>query len=312
MFRSERPQKGRTRQFHQIGVEVFGSKSPYADAEVIMQLSKMLGLFGLNNFVIKLNSIGCKTDKENFASELKKYLKDKQSRLCDNCRSRINTNVLRVLDCKVDTCIQVLGNAPNILDTLCGQCKDHYDEVKDILSKLGIKFEEAKNLVRGLDYYTGTVFEITHPALGAQDAIGAGGRYDNLVKDMGGPDIGAIGYALGMERILIALKKEIPLSERVNIVFIASLCDAAKIQSMQIAEKIRSWPHSCIVISDIKEASLKSQLRQADKSKAKFVIIIGEDEVIKGVITLKDMTKKEQLSGKPEVVLDELKRRLSC
>ncbi|MCK4463192.1 MAG: histidine--tRNA ligase, partial [Candidatus Omnitrophica bacterium] len=301
-----------TRQFHQIGVEVFGAGSPYADVEVIMQLSKMLEYFGLKDFTIKLNSLGCKADKTKFTGELRKYLKDKQNMLCIDCKAKMKRNVLRVLDCKVDSCIQLVRNAPNVLDSLCASCTDHFDKVRKGLGDMKIGFKKVKNLVRGLDYYTGTVFEVTHPALGAQDAIGAGGRYDNLVKDFGGPDIGAIGYALGMERIILALReKEIPSESRV-VIYVSTLGGKAKIEGLKIANEVRKELQSLVLLTDIKESSLKSQLRAADKSNAKFVLILGEDEISKGLIVLRNMTTKEQVEVKRENVTEELKRRIEC
>jgi len=306
MFRSERPQKGRQRQFHQIGVEAFGSNSPHADAEVIMQLDNMLKSLGLRNYTIDLNSLGCRKDKIKFADELKSYLKDKQNRLCDDCKVRVKKNILRVLDCKKDVCIQVLKNAPNVLSSLCDSCKNSYEKLKACLSSLGIDFKEKKNLVRGLDYYTGTVFEITHASLGSQDAIGAGGRYDDLVKDFGGIDTGAVGYALGMERIIIALgKKEISVKK---VLYLATLGDKAKVEGFRIAGKIRSAIPHLTVMTDIKEASLKSQLRFADKSGAKFVLILGDNEISKGIVILRDMSSQKQIEVSIEGVIEELRK----
>ena len=314
MFRAERPQKGRSRQFHQIGVEVIGTPSPLADVEVLSQIHGMLKIFGLDGCVIKLNSLGCRADKAAFADNLKKYLGDKGSLLCDDCRNRIDKNALRVLDCKNESCAQVVRGAPNILDNLCGPCKSHFDKVKETLRSLGIPFEETKNLVRGLDYYTATVFEITHPALGGQDAIGAGGRYDNLVKDMGGPDAGAVGYALGIERILIALKaRGHAAAQEKKVVYIATLGDAAKIEGMKIAGKLKvSVPvPGLVILTDIGEASLKSQMRSADKNGAAFVIILGEDELKEGTVAIKDMKGKGPQESIPiDAVPEELRRRL--
>jgi len=174
MFRAERPQKGRLRQFYQIGVEVIGSSSPMADVEVITRLDAMLRSFGLDDFTIKINSLGCRDDKSRFAGNLKDYLSGKESSLCDDCKARIGKNVLRVLDCKNESCVEVVRASPNTADSLCGGCRGHFEEVKSALKSLGVDFTVAGNLVRGLDYYTATVFEVTHPALGGQDAIGAG------------------------------------------------------------------------------------------------------------------------------------------
>jgi len=311
MFRAERPQKGRSRQFHQIGVEVFGADSSYADVEVIMQATSLLKLFGLSGFTIKLNSLGCKKDKDAFADKLKRFLEDKKNRLCADCKERIKKNALRVLDCKEESCMQVVREAPNILESLCDPCKDHFDKVKRCLESVKVEFKETKNLVRGLDYYTGTVFEITHTALGGQDAIGAGGRYDNLAKDLGGPSVGAVGYALGIERIIIALKKELPASK--NVVYIATLGDAAKINGVQLAEKIRrdAGLQGVIVLTDITESSLKSQMRSADKNNAKVVLILGDEELKQNKVVIKDMVgAKEQVCVGLDSAIDELRKRL--
>ncbi len=296
MFRAERPQKGRLRQFHQIGTEVIGTSSPFADAELIQQLSVMLGEFGLNGVTIKLNSLGCRADKERFAEETRKYLSGRKESLCEDCRARLDKNVLRILDCKKEGCAAAREGAPDILDFQCEGCVKHYSSVKSTLDSLGVNYSETRNLVRGLDYYTRTVFEVTHPGLGAQDAIGAGGRYDNLVRELGGPDIGAVGYALGMERILIALgESKADICPRVAI---ATLGDAAKIKGLILADKLRK-SSGLAVFTDIKDASLKSQLRSFDKIGASIVIVIGEDELKEGVYTVKDM------AGNTQTKLDE-------
>jgi len=310
MFRSERPQKGRSRQFHQIGVEAFGTHSAYADAEVIMQLSKMLEIFGLKNFTIKLNTLGCKNDKDKFAKKLQKFLEDKKKHLCKDCRERLTKNTLRVLDCKNDSCKQVVREAPDMSDSLCAACGEHFEKLKNILKKLNVRFEEDKSIVRGLDYYTGTVFEVTHPDLGAQDAIGAGGRYDSLVRDLGGSSTGAVGYALGTERMILALRQEIPRLKAFIVICVATLGDQAKLKGIQIAEEIRMALPGFFVFTDIKEASLKSQMRAADRNKADFAIIIGEDELKAGKVTFRDMAKKEQVSVGTGDILAEIKKRI--
>ncbi|MFH1190358.1 MAG: histidine--tRNA ligase [Candidatus Omnitrophota bacterium] len=295
MFRAERPQKGRLRQFFQIGAEVIGSVSPYADIEVIAQVDSLMSAFGIKDHKIKVNTLGCKADKDKFAKGLKEYLEDKRSQLCDDCKARMDKNVLRILDCKSEACRAIVAGAPNVLDSLCGDCSSHFGKVKSGIGSLGIRFEEAKNLVRGLDYYTGTVFELSHPALGGQDAIGAGGRYDNLVKDMGGAGVGAVGYALGIERMIIALKCEGAAPKEGDVVYIATIGDAGKREGMKIAREIRGRAvrADLAVLTDIGEASLKSQLRSADKGKAKIVVIIGEDELKQGKAAIKDMSGKE-------------------
>ena len=308
MFRSERPQKGRTRQFHQIGAELMGSSSPYADAEIIMQMDNLLKELGLKDFTIKLNSLGCKKDKEKFTNGLKKYLEDKESRLCDDCKVRIKKNPLRVLDCKKDTCIQVLSQAPNITEDLCEACNAHYQKIKSVLSGIGINYKETPKLVRGLDYYTGTVFEVTHPLLGGQDAMGAGGRYDNLIKDLGGQSIGATGYALGIERIMIALGGKVSIKEKKDTVYIATLGDDPKIEGIKIANNLRE--KGLNVLTDTRDSSLKAQMRNADKNNARFAIILGEDELKKGSLVLRDMSTKAQEAIKIESVYDELEKKV--
>jgi len=314
MFRSERPQKGRSRQFHQIGVEVIGARSPLADAQVIMQVSKMLEHFKLKGFTVKLNSLGCKADKEKFARKLKIYLEDKTKMLCGDCKERMKKNVLRVLDCKNESCVQVVRGAPRVSESLCSPCSGHFEKVKATLKAMKIEFKETENLVRGLDYYTGCVFEITHPALGGQDAIGAGGRYDNLVKDFGGPDTGAIGYALGMERIIIALKEMATIPSRATI-YVATTGEEAGLKGELLAENIRhdlgrKQNLSIRVITDTKGASLKSQMRSADRKGAGIVVILGEDEMRSGKVTIKDMAKGEQITFAEQSLIEEIKKRI--
>ena len=308
MFRSERPQKGRSRQFHQIGVEVFGTYSPYADSEVIIQMDNMLKSFGLQDFTIKINSLGSVEDKNKFSSNLKKYLKEKESMLCSDCKKRTKNNPLRVLDCKVESCKTALKGSPSITDSLSENSKKHYEKVKSVLDKMNIKYKEEKNLVRGLDYYTGTVFEVIHPALGAQDAIGAGGRYDNLVKDFGGRESGAVGYALGIERIILALGDKAPKVKRT--MFIATMGDAAKLLGIKLSSSIREKLPQFTVLTDLQEASLKSQMRNADKNNAEFVLIIGDDELKEERITLRNMKTKEQLSVSLESAAEEIKKKV--
>lgn len=312
MFRSERPQKGRSRQFHQIGVEVIGSNSVFADVEVIAALHDMLKAFGLSDFRIRLNSLGCKADKAAFGEALRNYLDGKRTMLCDDCKARIDKNVLRVLDCKNEACQAVVRGSPDASGNLCGDCKRDFDRLKEALKALHIPFEESKNLVRGLDYYTGTVFEVSHPALGAQDAIAAGGRYDNLVRDMGGPDVGAVGYALGVERVVLALKSRPTTPKPSDIVYVATMDDSSKLEGMRLAAIIRRELPGVTVLTDISEASLKSQMRNADKKMAKAVLILGEEEVKSGKVTVKAMDKDaSQVCVERSGVIDEL-RRILC
>ena len=312
MFRAERPQKGRFRQFHQIGAEIIGSRDIQFDFELIMQLDRMLKEFGLKEFKFKINSLGCSKDKEVFSKKLHDYLKDEAARLCDDCKARLEKNVLRVLDCKNESCKTVLRSAPGVRESLCGDCASNFTTFEAMLKSDGISFEVAPNLVRGLDYYTGIVFEIIHPGLGSQDAIGAGGRYDNLVKDMGGPDVGAVGYAIGVERVMLALGDGIKLSEP-KTVFFAALDKNARIKAYRLAEDLRKDCNDSFRLNVIAltggagGASLKSQMRNADRHGAKVVVIIGEDELKKGEAVLRNMTTKEQISVKFEDTVKQVK-----
>ena len=206
MFRLERPQKGRLRQFHHIGCEVIGSTEPNSDVEVVSLADTLLRSYDISGYKIKLNTLGCSKDKAELSSYIAESLKKKASKLCDDCKIRIEKNPLRILDCKNETCREVVSSL-NISDShICPECKSHFAKVREGLDTLGIKYEITSLLVRGLDYYTGTVFEITHPELGAQDAIGAGGRYNNLVEELGGAKTGAVGFAFGVERLILTIK----------------------------------------------------------------------------------------------------------
>lgn len=313
MFRAERPQKGRLRQFHQIGAEIIGSRDIQFDFELIMQLDRMLKEFGLKDFTFKINSLGCAEDKNKFSKKLQDYLKDEVARLCDDCKTRLEKNVLRVLDCKSEGCKAVIKGAPKMQESLCKDCVLNFATFEAMLQSDGIPFETASNLVRGLDYYTGIVFEVTHPKLGSQDAIGAGGRYDNLVKDMGGPDVGAMGYAIGIERVILALGDDIKLLKP-DVVFFATLNKDARMKACQIAEEIRKEYNDLYktniitLIGGAGSASLKSQMRSADRNGARVVIIIGEDEIKKGEAVLRDMESKKQESVKFSDIARRIKR----
>ncbi|MDP2912991.1 MAG: histidine--tRNA ligase [Candidatus Omnitrophota bacterium] len=312
MFRSERPQKGRSRQFHQIGAEIIGSSEPQMDAEIIARLSDLLKLFGLEAFQIKLNSLGCKDDKDKFSGKLKNYLKGKKNKLCADCNNRLEKNCLRVLDCKNEECVKIVKDSPDIADNLCGRCGEHFGKVKMMLeSYFGVQFVESKKMVRGLDYYTGTVFEVTHPDLGGQDALGGGGRYDNLVKEFGGPNVGAVGFAIGIERVFIALGDKKDLFGSPGLVYIATLGGDAKIKGRKLAEELRlrwnGFPPpdgrlynlNVVTLLDWTDASLRSQMRSADRNGARVVIILGDDEIKQNKAAIKDMENKE-----PQFLID--------
>lgn len=301
MFRSERPQKGRSRQFHQVGVEAIGSPHPYVDAGLIRMMSKLFRELHLSDFKIKLCSLGCTKDKQKLAKELRAYLLPEKNRLCEDCRVRLQRNVLRTLDCKVESCRSILRNSPKAKDFLCTDCNTHYDKVKELLTKHSpVDFVEDVNMVRGLDYYTKTVFEVTHPALGAQDAIAAGGRYDNLIEDFGGKKTPAIGFAIGIERLLMALPAEIKEKEKKGKrleLYVVTTGRVVYDEAEKAIESLRDEDIFCEISFD-PDKSLKSQMNQANKKNAKFVAIFGEEELKGGEVVLRNMDTSEQRNVK--------------
>lgn len=310
MFRRERPQAGRQRQFHQIGVEVLGGSDPQLDAELLSLTVQFFEAISLNDIEIKLNNVGCNQCRPKYIGALKEYLKSRLAKLCEDCHVRFEKNILRILDCKNKDCRPVIDKAPVILDSICPDlCGRHYEVVKNRLKLLGITFTEDPHMVRGLDYYTRTVFEIVHPALGAQDAIGAGGRYDNLIGDLGGPkELGATGFAFGMERILMALtKKNVTLKEKsLNPdIFLVSLGEDASKQNFKLLYDLRC--RGITAEMDMTGRSVKAQMRSANKSNARFTLIRGEDEIKSGKVTLKNMKEGTEESLDPDKVINILK-----
>ena len=303
MFRMERPQKGRLRQFHHIGAEVIGSCDPAVDVEVISLADNLLKAFSISGYRIKLNNIGCPKDKAKLAENLRKSLKEKSSSLCADCQRRLKTNVLRILDCKDEGCIKITRGL-EIPDHLCAACNDHFRKVRSGLETLKVDYLIDKYLVRGLDYYTGTVFEISHSELGAQDAIGAGGRYDGLVKELGGPDTGAIGFAFGVERLLLASASKFQaLNSR--LVYLISLGEEAKSECVKLLSQLRLAGVPCD--TDYENKSLKAAMRKANDAAAEYVVIMGEDELKKGTLTVKNMQSGEQKEIKSHDIVKELK-----
>ncbi len=295
MFRGERPQKGRLRQFHQIGVEAIGagSASPLLDAEVISLCLQMLKSFGLQEFSLKLNTLGTKDDKQRMSMSLRKKVAACLDHLCLDCRNRYERNVFRILDCKNQGCRKVVQGLTMDYDYLAPDSRNYFESVKTALNHLGVMYVEDPYLVRGLDYYTHTVFEISCPQLGSQDAVGAGGRYDNLVQQLGGPDVDAVGFALGMERILLAIGDQVPsCSKGPCDVFVVALGEAVLPRAFALVQGLRAGE----VAADIRYSggSLKSQMRQADKLGCAFVAIIGEAELADNSVIVKDMKTGQQ------------------
>jgi histidyl-tRNA synthetase len=311
MFRAERPQAGRMRQFHQIGAEAIGSLSPAIDAETMLLMASILDKNGIKGYTIRLNNLGCRKDKVKLSDALKKDLSDKKTMLCDDCKKRLEKNPLRVLDCKKDSCRTVARGALKSADFLCSDCKNHFAAVKDLLKGTSIekKCVEDHYIVRGLDYYTSTVFEVSHPALGSQDALGAGGRYDDLIKDMGGPAMGAVGFALGMERMLMARAKDMEPPKARPALYVATIGEKAAKEGFKITNELRLSGVECNM--SYENASLKSQMRDADSLGAAFTLIIGDDEIAKGEAILRDMKTKEQSSIKFSDVVNAINNKLT-
>ncbi|MGE5237405.1 MAG: histidine--tRNA ligase [Chloroflexota bacterium] len=292
MFRYERPQKGRFRQFYQTGVEALGNPGPMIDAEIIAMLANVLRAIGLQDVSVELNSIGCEECRPAYRQALLEFFSGSLTDFCPDCQRRYGTNPLRILDCKVERCIDLRQGAPLVVDSLCAHCRQHFDEVRDYLELLQVSYVLNPNLVRGLDYYTRTTFEVTSLHLGAQKAVAAGGRYDRLVEEFGGPPTPAIGFAMGMERIVTLLRDLAPAEPLRPKVFIATLGSAAEKAACRLAETLRAggfW-----VEPNYGGASLKSQLRKADRLGAEYAIIIGEDELSAGKIKWKNLSKGTQ------------------
>ena len=306
MFRGERPQKGRLRQFHQVGVEAIGPESsvPYLDAEIIALSVRLLKEFGVEGFKLKINTLGSLEDKKKLSLMLRDRLKKEVTLLCEDCQQRFARNVFRILDCKNPACQEVIRKSPadKLLRTqehLSPSSREYFASVQEALSLVGVSFEVAPYLVRGLDYYTHTVFEISHEGLGSQDALGAGGRYDSLIEELGGDSqekIGAMGFALGIERILLVRRQSESAQPASVDVFIVCLDQKSEKKAygmaFQLLDQIRGLGISAQM--NYRPGSLKSQMRLADKLGARRVIIIGEDELKEQAVTLKDMKEGKQ------------------
>jgi len=291
MFRHERPQAGRYRQFHQIGVEVFGSSSPMIDVEVLSLVHLIFLKLKIPDLELQMNSLGDPQCRPNYRKVLKQFLKERLHHLCENCKRRFETNPLRVLDCKEKGCRAATQEAPVSIDHLCQECLSHFMEVKNGLNKLKIPFKINERLVRGLDYYVRTAFEMVSPHLGAQNAVAAGGRYDGLVETLGGSPIPGIGFAMGMERVISLFDKANLTAPGLDL-FIATMGPEAKVIAVDAVFQLRQ--KGIRVETDYENNSLKSQMRRADKLGARYVLILGEDEIQKGQVTLRDMVRKDQ------------------
>jgi histidyl-tRNA synthetase len=306
MFRHERPQKGRYRQFHQINVEAFGIEDPMIDAEVIYALLTFLEEIQVADLEVHLNSLGCPYCRVPFRQRLEEFLARVDHSLCNDCRRRRLTNPLRVMDCKVPSCREVLAGAPKILDFLCEDCRSHFQLVQDHLKDLQVSFTLDPSMVRGLDYYTRTAFEVLGQHLGAQNAVGGGGRYDGLMKAIGGPDLPGVGFAIGMERLIMLLGEAFGRAGQGGPCFVACLGAEARRQGFRLLQELRR--NQVPAEMDYEEGSLKAQMRKADRMGALHVVILGEEELARGKAILRFMETKVQ----EDIPLDGVVERLTA
>ncbi|RJQ51323.1 MAG: histidine--tRNA ligase [Nitrospiraceae bacterium] len=293
MFRYERPQAYRYRQFCQIGAEAMGVEDPKLDAEVISMLAKILAVIGLERLNFEITSIGCKNCRPSYREALKVFLRGRLSSFCGDCQRRFDSNPLRVLDCKVPECISARQGSPPVIEYLCADCKTHFEGLEHNLNLLGVPHTVNPNLVRGLDYYTKTAFEVSSESLGAQKAVAAGGRYDGLVDEFGGPPTPGIGFALGMERIIPLVKDSLKPSGGPDL-FICCMGREASEEALSLAEQLRT--RGLWVEINYDNASLKSQMRKANRMGAENIFVIGEDELKNKQGVLKNMTDKSEIN----------------
>lgn len=305
-YRYEKMQKGRQREFHQFGIEIFGANNMLADAEVIGFAMDFFDRLGVKNLKLHINSIGCPKCRAEYRKALQDFLRPHLPYLCETCRGRFEKNPMRILDCKVPEDKERVKGAPKMLDYLCDECRAAFEELKADLDAMSLEYEVDPGIVRGLDYYTKTAFEIVSDDLGAQSTVCGGGRYDHLVEEVGGPETAGVGFGLGIERLLLILEAngiEIPEPKTCDV-FIASLGDSAKAYSLKLSKELRDAGYK--VLTDVCGRGLKAQFKYADRSGADYTIVIGDDEIAKGVVSLRDMNKSSQ----EEIAMDKLLERL--
>lgn len=294
MFRYDRPQAGRYRQFNQFGIEAFGSNHPSIDAEVITMACDILERLGLKNLDVHINTVGCPKCRAQHKEELLKYFETRKDKLCKTCQARLLKNPLRILDCKSEVCQELSKDAPTTLSSACPECKEHFEEVKDYLDRVNVNYTIDPKLVRGLDYYTNTAFEIINKGIGAQSAICGGGRYNGLIEQCGGKEMPGIGFAMGIERLLITLEQEnitVPIDKDIDVYFVPLGKDAQKI-AFELTASLRK--KGLKVEKDYLEKSLKAQMKTANRLMAKYTVIIGEEELNKGYAIIRNMSTSEQ------------------
>ncbi len=293
-YRYEKPQAGRLREFHQFGVECFGAKSPAADAEVILLANTLLNELGVRDLSLEINSIGCPECRKKYHAALKAYFESKKQDLCDTCLDRIDRNPMRILDCKSPVCKEIAADAPVMIDFLCDECSEHFASVKEFLGAAGLEFTVNPHIVRGLDYYTKTVFEFISNSIGAQSTVCGGGRYDGLVSQMGGPELPSLGFGMGIERLMMvleaqncAIKPETPID-----IYIAPMGQAAALKATEICTALRNEGFKAV--TDVAGRGLKAQMKYADKIGAQFSVVIGDDEIANNKCKIKNMQTGEE------------------
>ena len=289
-YRYEKPQAGRWREFDQFGVEVLGTESPAADAEIISLANEIFAFFGVEGLELQLNSIGCPGCRKKYSEALKEYFTAKKDELCETCRGRLDRNPMRILDCKSPVCSAIAAEAPVMLDYLCKECREHFEKVKQLLDAMNIEYTVNPKIVRGLDYYTRTVFEFVSTSIGAQGTVCGGGRYDGLVEELGGPHTPSLGFGLGIGRLLLLLESqniELPEDAKCNI-YIAPMGERAALAAAKLVADLRSSGISAQ--TDISGRSLKAQMKYADKTGAQYTAVLGDNELDAGEVTLKNMS----------------------
>ena len=305
-FRYEKPQSGRLRHFHQFGIEVFGTPNMMADAEVICLAHDFLTDLGITEIELRINSVGCPECRKKYREALKAYLLPHYEDLCGTCKERFERNPMRIIDCKSEICQAIVKDAPRMIDYLCDDCRNAFEDLKSNLTAMGIDFTIDPNIVRGLDYYTKTAFEFVTTKIGAQGTVCGGGRYDHLVEELGGPPIPGVGFGLGIERLLLLMEANnayFPEENRVDA-FIAVMGDAAKAFGLKLARELRA--KGITAEMDTLARNIKGQFKYADRLNARYTLVIGDNELEKGVVSLKNMVKSEQREIKIEDIYKEI------
>lgn len=293
-YRYEKPQAGRLREFHQFGVECFGTASPLADAEIIALAKSIFDALGVRDLSLEINSIGCPKCRAEYHKALKEYFASRKDELCDTCKGRLDRNPMRILDCKSPICHEIAQGAPVVIDYLCDECKEHFEKVQKYLDAQNIEYKINPQIVRGLDYYTKTVFEFVSNSIGAQGTVCGGGRYDGLVEELGGQHTASLGFAMGLERLMLLMEAqgcEFPQAEKPDL-FIVALGEKATLKALEIAKDMREEGFSALL--DLNQRSVRAQMKYADKLGAKFNVVIGDNEVENKIAKLKNMQTGEE------------------